>query len=115
MPSKDGKVNVQVAVRVRPPNAAEASLSQIVTTDPSSRTVKIATGPAKKRVTKTFAFDRVFGQYSTQREVFETMALPVVDDALSGYNATIFAYGQTGTGKTFTMQARARARVRVSL
>lgn len=37
-------------------------------------------------------------------QVFETTARGVVDSALQGYNATIFAYGQTGTGKTYTME-----------
>ena len=42
--------------------------------------------------------------HSNQKKVFETTAKSVVDSALQGYNATIFAYGQTGTGKTFTME-----------
>jgi len=36
--------------------------------------------------------------------VFEDSATPLVNDVLAGYNATIFAYGQTGTGKTYTME-----------
>lgn len=54
-------------------------------------------------VTQTFVFDYVYDQASSQRKVFDTTARGVVDSALEGYNATIFAYGQTGTGKTFTM------------
>lgn len=50
-----------------------------------------------------FVFDYVYDQTSTQEKVYETTARTVVDSALHGYNATIFAYGQTGTGKTFTM------------
>jgi kinesin family protein 5 len=41
---------------------------------------------------------------STQAEVFEYTAVPLIQDVLNGYNATIFAYGQTGTGKTHTME-----------
>jgi kinesin family protein 3/17 len=53
--------------------------------------------------THTFMFDYVYDQSSNQKKVYETTARTVVDSALQGYNATIFAYGQTGTGKTFTM------------
>jgi Cdc6-like AAA superfamily ATPase len=45
----------------------------------------------------------VYDQNCTQKKVYDTTARTVVDSALQGYNATIFAYGQTGTGKTYTM------------
>ena len=51
-----------------------------------------------------FTFDRIFDIDSTQDEVYAISALPAVESVLSGYNSTIFAYGQTGTGKTFTME-----------
>jgi kinesin family member 11 len=66
--------------------------------------IKLNYGPVAKKVQKTFHFDRVFGMYSTQEEVFQTMVLPIVDETLTGFNCTIFAYGQTGTGKTHTME-----------
>ena len=47
---------------------------------------------------------QVFGMYSTQEEVFDSIVKPIVDEALAGFNCTIFAYGQTGTGKTHTME-----------
>ena len=47
-------------------------------------------------------FDKVFGMKSSQSEVFGKTQ-PLIDAALEGYNSTIFAYGQTGTGKTHTM------------
>lgn len=50
-----------------------------------------------------FNFDRVMNPLSTQEECFETVAKPTVNWSLEGYNATIFAYGQTGTGKSFSM------------
>lgn len=54
--------------------------------------------------TKTkYEFDRVFGQNSTQEEVFEAVQ-PLCVSVLDGYNVCIFAYGQTGSGKTFTME-----------
>ena len=52
----------------------------------------------------TFTFDYVYDQHATQSLVYETTARGIVDSSLSGYNATIFAYGQTGTGKTYTME-----------
>jgi len=42
--------------------------------------------------------------YSRQEEVFDSMVRPIVDECLEGFNCTIFAYGQTGTGKTHTME-----------
>eukprot|EP01052_Picozoa_sp_SAG31_P009514 SAG31_NODE_501_length_14835_cov_11.191979_1_plen_303_part_00 len=51
-----------------------------------------------------FTFDKVFnGPDATQAQVYEYSARPSIDDVLEGYNATIFAYGQTGAGKTHTM------------
>lgn len=57
-----------------------------------------------KKISKVFSFDKVFGMYSTQEEVFQSMVLPIVEETLAGFNCTIFAYGQTGTGKTHTME-----------
>lgn len=51
-----------------------------------------------------FSFDRVFGQESTQAEVFETVGKGLVQSVLEGFNSTLFVYGQTSSGKTFTMQ-----------
>jgi kinesin family protein 3/17 len=59
------------------------------------------TGPYN---THSFVFDHVHDELSNQKKVYDTTARAVVDSALQGYNATIFAYGQTGTGKTFTME-----------
>ncbi|CAH8478884.1 unnamed protein product [Dicrocoelium dendriticum] len=53
---------------------------------------------------KTFAFDHVFQPKATQLEVYDIVAKPIVADVLNGYNGTIFAYGQTSSGKTFTME-----------
>lgn len=52
----------------------------------------------------TFSFDHVYDQQCTQSAVYENTAKAVVESSLEGYNATIFAYGQTGTGKTYTME-----------
>lgn len=53
---------------------------------------------------KIFTFDTVFGPDCKQVDVYNTCARPIVESVLEGYNGTIFAYGQTGTGKTFTME-----------
>ena len=52
---------------------------------------------------KQFSFDAVFSENATQRKIYDTCAAPVVQSVLEGYNGTIFAYGQTGCGKTHTM------------
>lgn len=41
-----------------------------------------------------------------QANLYEEAAAPIVDNVMEGYNGTIFAYGQTGTGKTHTMEGR---------
>ena len=55
------------------------------------------------RMDASYVFDRVF-EPGTQEEVFEHVAKPLVASALGGTNVTMFAYGQTGTGKTYTME-----------
>lgn len=51
-----------------------------------------------------FTFDRVFPLDATQEDVYGYAARPIVEDVLKGYNGTIFAYGQTSSGKTHTME-----------
>jgi len=53
---------------------------------------------------KTYNFDKVFGPKSDQMSVYREVVEPVIYEVLDGYSCTIFAYGQTGTGKTFTME-----------
>lgn len=50
-----------------------------------------------------FVFDRLFDEDSTQQEVYENTTKPLLDSILDGYNATVFAYGATGCGKTYTI------------
>ena len=54
--------------------------------------------------THQFCFDHVYDENSTQVELYENTARQAVKSSLEGYNASIIAYGQTGTGKTFTME-----------
>lgn len=53
---------------------------------------------------KVFTFDAVYDWRSTQQELYEETVRPLVSSVLDGFNGTIFAYGQTGTGKTYTME-----------
>ena len=52
---------------------------------------------------KRFKFNKVFDQNSTELEIFENTAVPLIDHCLQGYHGVYFVYGQTGTGKTHTM------------
>ena len=52
----------------------------------------------------TFTFDRIYDESSSQEEIYQNTAKLSVDNCLEGYNATLLAYGQTGTGKTYTME-----------
>lgn len=61
-------------------------------------------GPSR-RASKTYVFDKVLKPTTKQKEVFESVR-PIVEEVLSGFNCTVFAYGQTGTGKTWTMEGR---------
>jgi hypothetical protein len=51
-----------------------------------------------------FSFDRVFGPSTAQVEIYKDVAVPVIKAVIGGFNGTIFAYGQTGGGKTWTME-----------
>ena len=50
-----------------------------------------------------YGYDKVFGPYSTQRQVYQETVSPLITTVLDGFNATVFAYGATGAGKTHTM------------
>ena len=55
-----------------------------------------------------FQFNYVFGMQATQEEIFDTVAKQMIDTFLVGYNGTIFAYGQTSSGKTHTIEGSGR-------
>jgi hypothetical protein len=52
---------------------------------------------------KAFTFDHVFGEQSTQEQLYDQFVAPYTGKFIAGYNVTVFAYGQTGTGKTHTV------------
>ncbi|NXD15650.1 KI18B protein, partial [Nothocercus nigrocapillus] len=62
-----------------------------------------ARAPRPRGKDLTFVFDRVFGEGATQEEVFQHTTRDLLDGVLSGYNCSVFAYGATGAGKTYTM------------
>ena len=65
--------------------------------------------PAGKRVKdQTFGFDRVFDDNTTQADVYEATTKNLLDSVMDGYNATVFAYGATGCGKTHTITGSAQ-------
>ncbi len=64
--------------------------------------VKIEVFGTRKKQDKLFKFDQVFSEHSTQADLYDNVK-DIVKSTVMGYNATIFAYGATGSGKTFTM------------
>lgn len=52
---------------------------------------------------KTYTFDHVFSAEADQGMVYQDVVSGVLDEVLLGYNCTVFAYGQTGTGKTYVV------------
>ncbi|XP_072041922.1 kinesin heavy chain-like isoform X2 [Amphiura filiformis] len=89
--------NIKVVCRVRPMNQNEvASGSGVCTKFVSDEQVQLGG--------KLFVFDKVFRPNTTQEQVYNNCAKAIVKDVLEGYNGTIFAYGQTSSGKTYTME-----------
>ncbi|KAK6428612.1 tubulin-dependent ATPase kip3 [Oleoguttula sp. CCFEE 5521] len=66
-------------------------------------------GQGKRSKDATFGFDRVFDENTTQGDVYEATTKGLLDSVLDGYNATVFAYGATGCGKTHTITGTAQA------
>lgn len=60
---------------------------------------------------KGMRFDRVFGEGASNDHVYDSIAKHVVESSLEGVNGTIFAYGQTSSGKTYSMQVNPRVLV----
>lgn len=95
---------VKVAIRCRPLSKKEKTeeKEEIVTVDDSRKEILLKDIDESKKSVK-FTYDFAFGQNSTQESIYNECAKPLIDFLLQGFNCTIFAYGQTGTGKTFTM------------
>uniref|UniRef100_A0A8C5CIZ6 Kinesin-like protein n=1 Tax=Gadus morhua TaxID=8049 RepID=A0A8C5CIZ6_GADMO len=91
--------NIKVLCRFRPLNQSEIMRGdQFIPNFLADDTVSVGG--------KSYAFDRVFPTNTTQEQVYNTCAKQIVKDVLGGYNGTIFAYGQTASGKTHTMEGK---------
>ncbi|XP_053548390.1 kinesin-like protein KIF11 [Bombina bombina] len=104
--------NIQVVVRCRPFNQLErkASSTSVLECDNQRREVAVRTGGINDKLgKKNYTFDMVFGPSAKQIEVYRSVVCPILDEVIMGYNCTVFAYGQTGTGKTFTMEGERSA------
>ena len=89
--------NVRVYARFRPLNKREIALGegQANTSYKGSTEVAVQGTP--------FSFDAIFGIDARQEDLYKQIAVQTVDDLFDGFNGTIFAYGQTGAGKSFSM------------
>ncbi|KAM3698381.1 hypothetical protein ACB098_06G184300 [Castanea mollissima] len=95
---------VRVAIRLRPRNAedllSDADFSDCVELQPELKRLKLS---KNNWSSESYRFDEVFTETASQKRVYEVVAKPVVESVLNGYNGTVMAYGQTGTGKTYTV------------
>ena len=120
--SSGASANIKVGVRVRPENEREmaGAFNNVINVvddkmlifDPKEEQddffyqgKKQGRRDLNKRQNKDkkFAFDAVFAPGSTNQQVFEGTTKDLVDTVFNGYNCSVFAYGATGAGKTFTM------------
>ena len=98
---------VKVIVRCRPLNSRENNLKclNIIEMEESlglCRLLKPGGGLAEPP--KLFTFDGVFNIDSVTESIYADICFPLVEGCVEGYNGTVFAYGQTGCGKSFSMQ-----------
>lgn len=96
---------IKVVIRLRPMASKEADQGfQKVVNMFSNKGEVVVKREGTDEPPKVFTFDGVFNELVMQKELFEATALPIVSQVFEGYNGTVFAYGQTGTGKTHTME-----------
>ncbi|KAK0636868.1 putative Nkin protein [Bombardia bombarda] len=92
--------SIKVVARFRPQNRVEIeSGGQPIVRFDGQDTCTVESREAQG----SFTFDRVFDMACKQSDIFDFSIKPTVDDILNGYNGTVFAYGQTGAGKSYTM------------
>jgi kinesin family protein 11 len=76
----------------------------VVSASTAEKTVTVIKGQGSRQARASYKFNNVFSAFSSQEEVFEVTLKPVIRDVMMGFESTVFAYGQTGTGKTHTME-----------
>ena len=78
---------------------------KVVSVDKSTGSISVRNPNANSgEPPKIYTYDHVFGDDAKQLDIYNLVSRPLVEAVLEGYNGTVFAYGQTGTGKTFTME-----------
>ncbi|KAB1224008.1 hypothetical protein CJ030_MR2G007944 [Morella rubra] len=107
---RDKESNVQVLLRCRPLTADEqwSNVPKVISCNEQKREVTVLQSLANKQIDRVFTFDKVFGPKAQQRSIYDQAIAPIVTEVLEGFNCTVFAYGQTGTGKTYTMEGGLR-------
>ncbi|MCO5612995.1 hypothetical protein L7F22_067268 [Adiantum nelumboides] len=109
--SSKTREKILVTVRVRPLSNRELQQQDVTAWDCTDDRTIVLRPPQSNlpersphHQPKSYTFDHVFGPECVTQQVYEEGAKDVALSALSGINATIFAYGQTSSGKTFTMR-----------
>ena len=95
--------NVNVICRFRPMNDLEKTTGNETVADFTSPTSLTFHSSREKNVYR-FNFDRIFPPSSTQQDIYDFGVKGIIESVLDGYNGTVLAYGQTSSGKTYTMQ-----------
>jgi hypothetical protein len=90
--------NVSVGVRIRPRNEKEVAASMPVFFTPSGDASAVQELDENGNILKHWYYDYVFGPNCSNKDVFETMGMKLVDAAMEGYNTVMFMYGQTSSG-----------------
>ena len=102
--SKQQDGNIVVGCRFRPLNDSEKTRSGDLNVDfPADEKTVVLNQQFEGFGQQRFTYDYVFPPGSEQKIVYECTALPIVEGVMQGFNGTVFAYGQTSSGKTFTM------------
>ncbi|XP_030747526.1 osmotic avoidance abnormal protein 3 isoform X2 [Sitophilus oryzae] len=96
--------NVKVIVRCRPMNKRETETNCKCVVKIQNPVVEIWDPGDGSAFPKTFTFDSSYDQSSCTEVIYNDICYPLVESVLEGYNATVFVYGQTGCGKSFTME-----------
>lgn len=102
------KSQIIIAIRLRPLSQNEKDLSDIESVsviNSTSLTVSAENSTKKNNQIKyqQFFFDHVFDKNASQQEIYNKTTKPLLENIIEGFNATVFAYGATGSGKTYTM------------